>query len=220
MKPRLFVVALLATGCGGAAPTPEAAVASFSRAVEGHRYEEAYRLMSRSYQDQTSLEEFRLRLESNPSEASSLVSALTESPLVWSREAVIEYNHRDEVRLVLEGDVWRIATPIVDFYAQSTPREALSSFVRAVERDRFDVVVRLMPSSERRGSTAEEMEARLRAAWTGEGHEELDRIVGLLRESLEKPIEVTGNRAAMVYAERFVMRFVKEDGLWKIEDPD
>ena len=42
-----------------------------------------------------------------------------------------------------------IASNVVDFYDQSTPRAALRSFVRAMERERYDVVLRMVPNADR-----------------------------------------------------------------------
>ena len=54
----------------------------------------------------------------------------------------------------------------------------------------------------------------------GQQLEEVQRTAALLKTSLDQPIEVVGERATMPYGERFAVRFLLEDGVWKIEDPE
>jgi len=54
----------------------------------------------------------------------------------------------------------------------------------------------------------------------GEKQEEIQELLENLRTAADEPIEETGDRASMQYLDRFTCRFVREDGLWRIEDPD
>jgi hypothetical protein len=85
-----------------------------------------------------------------------------------------------------------------------------------MERRRYDVVMRLVPDADREGMTEE----RMREAFEGEGREEVERLVATLRENLEAPIEVVGDRATMAYGEGATLQLVREGELWKVEDPD
>ncbi len=85
-----------------------------------------------------------------------------------------------------------------------------------MERQRYDVVMRMVPDADREGMSEEQM----REAWTGEGQEEIDRLLENLKASLDAPIEQVGDRATMPYGDRFTAQLVREDGIWKIEDPD
>ena len=213
-----LLVGTLLTGCpgSGARRSPEQTVATFARALREGRYEDAYGMMARSYRQRVGLAEFRRHLQENPSEARETAEALgaIEGPI--REEAVVEYGDGDEMHLIREDDGWRVGTDLVDFYDQTTPRAALRSFVRAMERGRYDVVLRLVPDADREGMTVE----RMRETWAGEGREEVQRLIASLRSSLEAPIEVVGDRATMSYGERFTVQFVREEGIWKIEDPD
>jgi hypothetical protein len=218
---RLLVVCmtiLWVAGCPSAASrrSPEQAVTAFARALREGRFEDAYPMMSRSYRQRVTLAEFRRHLQENPSEARETAEALgaIEGPI--REEAVVEYGDGEEMHLVREDDGWRVSTDLVDFYDQQSPRAALRSFVRAMERGRYDVVLRLVPDADREGMTVE----RMRETWAGEGREEVQRLIASLRSSLEAPIEVVGDRATMSYGERFTVQFVREAGIWKIEDPD
>ncbi len=122
----------------------------------------------------------------------------------------------DQLTLVLVDGKWRIHGNVVDFYDQSTPRAALRSFVRAMERRRYDVVMRFVPKADREGMSPEQM----REAWEGESREEIERLIADLRANLDEPIELVGDRATMSYGDGAAVQFVREEGVWRIEDPD
>ncbi|HEY8432414.1 MAG TPA: hypothetical protein VIL20_28780 [Sandaracinaceae bacterium] len=222
MRPAPFGLALalslLLSGCPGigAGATPEGTVAAFAAALRDGRIADAYALMSESYRRRVSYEEFERYFRDYPDEVRETARALGERSGRAEQEAVVEYGEGETLRLTREGGQWRVSTDVVDFYDQSTPRAALRSFVRAMERGRYDVVLRLVPEADREGMTPE----RMREAWEGEGREEVERLVATLRASLDNPIEEVGDRATMHYGDRFRVQFVREDGVWRIEDPD
>jgi len=191
-------------------------MSGFGAALRESRYEDAYAMMSRGYRRRVPLEAFRRHLRDNPDEASDAAEALAHPDGPAEQTAVITYADGEQVRMLREGDDWRIASNVVDFYDQSTPRAALRTFVRAMERRRYDVVLRMVPDADREGMSEE----RMREAWSGEAREEIDRLLSNLRANLDAPIEEVGDRATMPYGERFSAQFVREDGVWKIEDPD
>ena len=129
--------------------------------------------------------------------------------------ARVELDDGSELWLELEGDRFVVVDPLSRYYGQASPREALRSFVRAVEHARWDVVLALMPNAEREGVDAKLLGEQLSAR-----REELTRMTALLASELDAPIEVVGDRATMPYGESFTARLVREDQLWKLEDPD
>lgn len=213
-----LALALLTTGCPGlnAGATPESTVAALSSALREGRTEDAYGLMSDSYRRRVSLEEFRRYFRDYRAEVQQTARALSERRSGAEQEAVVAYGDGETLRLVREDGDWRIATDVVDFYDQSTPRAALRSFVRSMERRRYDVVLSLIPEADREGMTVE----RMRETWEGEGREEVERLLANLRAAMDDPIEEVGDRATMSYGDRFRVQFVREDGVWRIEDPD
>jgi hypothetical protein len=213
-----LALALALSGCPGvtASATPEGTVASFSSALRDGRISEAYSLMSEDYRRRVSFEEFERYFRDYPAEVQQTARALSERRGRAEQEAVVEYGEGETLRLTREGGDWRVATDVVDFYDQTSPRATLRSFVRAMERRRYDVVLRLIPAADREGMSEE----RMREAWEGEGREEVERLLANLRASLDNPIEEVGDRATMIYGERFRVQFVREDGVWRIEDPD
>lgn len=220
MRPlsRSIVFALALSGCSGvaASATPEGTVAALASALRDGRVADAYSLMSERYRRRVSYEEFERYFREYPAEVRETARALSEQRGRAEQEAVVDYGEGETLRLAREGGDWRVATDVVDFYDQSTPRATLRSYVRAMERRRYDVVLRFVPAADREGMTEE----RMREAYEGEGREEIERQLASLRASLDNPIEEVGDRATMVYGDRFRVQFVREDGVWRIEDLD
>jgi len=219
----LLGLALTALGCAGTRPppsTPELAVVDFARALNQGRFDEAYARMSVSYRQRVPFEQFKRQLTENPEETTALSHALSHVQRPVVEEATVRYDDDAEITLRREGQgeesSWFLTSPLVDFYDQSTPRAALRSFVRALERRRYDMIMRLIPNADKEGITSD----RLEQAWSGDRRKELERLVHNLREHLEDPIEVVGERATMPYGDQMRAQLVREDGQWKVEDPE
>jgi uncharacterized protein YyaL (SSP411 family) len=207
----------VACGHDSAAPaTPEATIVAFARALNQSKFEDAYALMSDEYRARVSLEQFKRQLSENPQETLEVSNALSHLSQPAQEQAVISYDDDEELSLHRDGERWYISTNVVDFYDQSTPRAALRSFVRAMERKRYDIVMRLIPDADKEGITTERMEQ----AWAGQEREQVERMLSSLREHLDAPIEVMGSRATMPYGEHMRVQFVREGASWKIEDPE
>ena len=211
----ISVSAMSCAGIGGG-QSPESTVRSFSRALRDGRASDAYALMSQSYRARVSLADFEAYLNDFPDESRQTARALSRRRGPARQEASLTFGDGDELRLVRDGRTWAIATDVVNYYDRSSPRAALRSLIRAMERRRYDVVLTLIPRAEREGMS----ESSLRDVAEGEGREELERLIAALRAAIDNPIEEVGNRATMPYGERFRVVFLREDGLWKISDPD
>ena len=61
----------------------------------------------------------------------------------------VTYGAHETLRLRREDGTWRVVTDVIDWYSQRTPRQAVRSFVRAVEARRWDVLLRLLPEADR-----------------------------------------------------------------------
>lgn len=189
----------------------------FAAALSAHDYSAAYAMMSSTYRRRVSQDEFVRHLADNPAEATAAVDALSHPEDEAEQVAVVELADGDEVELHNESGAWRLATNVVDFYDQSTPRAALRSFIRALERERYDIVMRFVPNADSDGMSADAM----RTAWSGDGREEISRLIASLRGAFDNPIEEVGDRATMRYGDaQASVQFVREGGVWKIEDPD
>lgn len=218
---KLAVVALLSclvtSACGGArAEDPHSVLRAYSRALEEGRAEDAYRMLSEEARRGISLEAFRRMVKDSPEDVREIARALarpTSAPVVT---ATVTTGNGQELQLVLENGKWKVDASAIDLYAQDTPRHAIQGFVRAVERKRYDVVLKYVPDAHREGLDA----AKLKSAWEGHDKEEIDQVVAGLKQALPSAsIEETGDRATMAYSQG-TMQLVRERGLWKIEDFD
>ncbi len=172
--------------------------------------------MSSDFRDQTSEEAYCEAMEDNPAEFRDAIDALRRVSGDPEMVARVRYGIGDELSFIYEDGRWRIDTAVLDFYSQTTPRDALRSFVRAIDRARYDVILSFIPREFRDRMSAESIQT----LWEGDKREEIQQLLENLRANLDEPIEERGDRATMQYMDRFTCTFVREDGLWRIEDPD
>lgn len=212
-------VALASTACGGAQRPdgdPQSVLKAYARALEEGRAEDAYRMLSDEARRGISLEAFRRLLKDSPDEVKEIGRALarpTAPPVVT---ATVTSPSGQELHLVLESGAWRVEATAIDLYAQDTPRHAVQGFVRALERKRYDVILRYVPDAHKEGLDP----AKLKAAWEGHDKEEMDQVLSALKQALPTAtIEETGERATLPYGAG-TLQLVRERGLWKIEDFD
>jgi hypothetical protein len=219
MRPLIFT-ALLGCVVACAAPKPandpSSVLHAYARALEEGRADDAYRMLSDEARRGVSLEAFRRMVKDNPEEVREIGRSLarpTAPPVV---AAVITSPTGQELQLVLENGKWKVESSAIDLYAQDTPRHAVQGFVRALERKRYDVILRYVPDQHREGLDA----AKLKDSWEGHDREEMEQVLSALKQALPNAsIEETGERATMPYGAG-TMQLVREHGLWKIEDFD
>jgi hypothetical protein len=213
---RAALAALVTVSCAAKAPGPSETLAAFGGAVERKDYATAYSLTSAEYRARVPLAAFRSQLEAGGTDAQTGGRNLREAAGRGKLRVEVDLDLGERLPLVEEGGVWRVDGNPLDPWSQATPRAALRSFVRALEQRRYDVVLRLCPGRARAGLTAE----TLRAAWEGPDRENNARLLAQLRAAIRAPIAESGAEARMPYGDRAEVRFVREDGQWKIEDPD
>jgi hypothetical protein len=130
--------------------------------------------------------------------------------------AEFEYGLGDQMRLVQEDGHWKIATNPLGFYDQSTPKAALRSFLRAYRLERWDIMLRFVPNQYR-----EKMDAsKMKAQFSGPSKDQMETLMNTLEANVDEPITERGNDARMSYGDRFEVKFVREDGVWKLKDLD
>lgn len=198
------------------AEDPHSVLRSYSRALDEGRAEDAYRMLSEEARRGVSLEAFRRMVKDNPEEVREIARALSRPTATPVVTASVTSSTGQELQLVLENGKWKVEATAIDLYAQDTPRHAIQGFVRAVERKRYDVVLKYVPDAHREGLDA----TKLKSAWEGHDKDEIDQVVASLKQALPSAtIEETGDRATMAYSQG-TMQLVRERGLWKIEDFD
>ncbi len=211
----LAAAVALCCACGGKSG-PTATLDQYGDALERGDTEAAYALMSESFREEHSAEEFQRMLEDGGSEVQSMAERLRGDHREVRISAEVHYDLGDSLRLVRDGDgPWRIATNPIQYYDQSTPRAALRSFLRAYRLQRWDVMLRLVPDAYRERMTPAMVERQFR----GSRAAEIAAMMDLLEANLDAPITDRGDEARMPFGDQYETRFVREQGRWKIEEP-
>jgi hypothetical protein len=212
-----FTAVAAMSGCAGAkAEGPDDTLRAYASALEEGRAEDAYRMLSADARRGVSLEAFKKLIKDSPEDAREIAKSLRRPASMPVVTATVTGAAGQEVQLVLENGRWRVEASAIDLYAQDTPRHAVQGFVRALDRKRYDVLMRFVPDGHREGLDA----AKLKSAWEGTDRDEMTHILAALRQSLPTAaFEEAGDRATMVYGAG-TMQLVRERGLWKIEDFD
>lgn len=211
----LVVILVLAAACGGARG-PSQTVDHYGRALASKDFAKAYELMSSSFRGRVSREDYIRMMRENPREVAETADRLRGNKGSLEVSAEFEYGLGDRMLLVQEGGRWRIATNPLAFYDQTTPRNALRSFLRAYRLERWDVMLRFVPNAYR-----EKMdEAKMKAQFTGPSREQVETLINTLENNIDQEIVERGNDARMAYGEHFTVQFIREDGAWKLKDLD
>jgi hypothetical protein len=215
MKRALLGIVLIA-GCAQRAAGPAGAIDAYAAAIEHKDYAGAYALLSSAYRQQVTLAEFKKQQERDAAELTEDARVLRASADRWGARVSMALPADERAALVREGGGWRLEAPPLDPYGQGTPRAALRSFVRAVDSRRYDVLVRLAPSRFRVNVTSE----NLRAFWEGPASAANRAFLRELRLNLGARIAEEGEEAFMTYGSGRQVRFIREEGLWRIESPE
>jgi hypothetical protein len=211
----VVLVCSAALGCGRSSG-PSSTLDQYGRALKNHDFAQAYDLMSSSFRSKVSREDYVRMMRDNPREVDETADRLRGKHGSLEVSAEFEYGLGDQMRLVQEGGEWRIASNPLAFYDQSSPKSALRSFIRAFRLERFDVMLRFVPNQYR-----EKMDAsKMKAQFTGPSKEQMETLMNTLEANVDEPIIERGNDARMSYGDRFEVKFVKEDGVWKLKDLD
>lgn len=210
---------------------PSETLRAYARALEAGRADEAYRLLSNEAKRSVSLEAFRRMVQENPDDVRDIAKALARNGSEPVVTATVSAPGGDKLELLYEDGRWTIDGAGIDRYGQATPRQALVGFLRAFERARYDVLMRYVPDAEREGradalwgegedtSSGGLTAEKLKQAWTGDQKEYIVGIVQAIKSALPTAsIEQTEDRAAMPYGAGGTVLFLRENGLWKIED--
>lgn len=207
---------LVFAACGAGRSGPEATLEAYGKALEKGEYAAAYRLMSESFRAKHSKEEFVRILKESDQEVRETAARLRGAPEAVEVSAEFTYGLGDQMRLVQEDGSWRIASNPMDFYGQATPRDALRSFIRAYELERWRTMLRFVPNKYAERMTVEKMKKQFQ----GQKREEIAARMNMIKANLDEPITEKGNEARMRYGDRYEVSFVREDQRWKIKDID
>ena len=210
------VAALALAACGGPRTAPTATLDRYASALKAKNYDAAYDLMSSSFRAKISKDEFVRMMRDNPREVSDTASRLTGRRSKIEVTAELTYGLGDTLHLVHEGGGWRIAENPLAFYDQSTPRAALRSFLRAYRLERWEVMLRFVPKAYAELMNVEKMKQQ----FTGDSKERMAQLMNMLEANVDEPIVEQGNEARMRYGAGNEVKFVREDGRWRLRDLD
>lgn len=212
----LLVMASVWAGCGGKARGPEEALDQYRTALASKDYGAAYEMMSSDFRERHSRDEFVRMMKDNPKEVAETVDQLGRARASVVIHAELRYGSGERMRLLREGGGWHVATNPIQFYSQATARDALRSFLRAYRLKRWDIMLRFVPNQYRERMDAD----TLRRQFDGEDAAEMSERMKALEANIDAPIADKGDEARMPYGDRHEVTFVREDGLWKLQDLD
>ena len=215
MKLVAIVVLASALACAHKPEGPAATLQDLGAALARGDLRAAYALTSADFQRRTPYDAFAASLNASAADTRALGKRIGEQAARVPPRVDIQLAQGEPLSLVLEDGRWRVDGPLPEPWGQRTPRAALRTFVRALGERRYDVVLRLVPRRHRVDLTAH----KLRQYW--EAHRDETRaLLSRLQAALGAPIVETGDEAHMPYGPEQEMVFVREDGVWRIEDPD
>jgi hypothetical protein len=205
-------------GCGATAKPargPAETLRDYAEALDQGRVEDAYALLSDEAKREMSLDAFRRMVRENPSEMGEVAGALRRPGSAPIVTATIDTPDGDSLLLRYESGRWRVDASAIDLYSQATPRQAVTSFIRAFERGRYDVLMRFVPDAKKPGLDA----AKLKSSWEGSQKQEMQRLVPAVKSALPTAtFEEVGDRATMPFGAVGTVQLLQEHGVWKIED--
>lgn len=216
MRRVVVALCLMSLACAREPVAPGDILDRFAAALERRDYDGAYDLMSPAYRSRVSAAEFRKRLEATGAELAADASLMRQSARRWGDRVEVRVSEDERVTVVRDGAGWRLDDQPLDPYGQATPRAALRAFVRAVENRRYDILMRLAPARYRAVLTV----PKLRAYWEGENAGENRALLRDLRLAVGVRITEEGDEAFMSYGAGRQVRFVREEGLWRVEAPE
>ena len=205
-----------AGGACGPSSGPGQTLDTYGRSLKNHDFGQSYDLMSSSFRGKVTREDYVRMMRDNPREVDETADRLRGKHGSLEVSAEFEYGLGDQMRLVQEDGHWRIATNPLAFYDQTTPKAALRSFIRAYRLERWDIMLRFVPNQYR-----EKMDVpKMKAQFTGPSKDKMETLMNTLEANVDEPIIERGNDARMSYGEKFEVKFVKEEGVWKLKDLD
>jgi len=212
-----FVAFLCVLACAcRPAKGPSETLDKYGRTLKNHDFSAAYDLMSSSFRGKVSRDDYVRMMRDNPREVDETADRLRGKHGSLEVTAEFEYGLGDQMRLVQEDGRWTIATNPLGFYDQSTPKAALRSFLRAYRLERWDIMLRFVPNQYR-----EKMDpAKMKAQFTGGSKDQMEALMNTLEANVDEPIDERGNSARMAYGDKYEVKFIKEDGVWKLKDLD
>jgi hypothetical protein len=219
----------LSSGCAAHQNSmPPDTVRTFGERIVQKDWDGAYRLMSEDYRARVPLSRFRNEMQTEAQIVAGDAESLAHQRFDATR-AMVSTPEGERFTLVLNGATWKLDSQPLAVFGQESPRAALRTFLRAVDKKRYDVMLRLIPAQHRAGVNQDSLRLYWEADPSSSRHR---RLLEILRANLETPIVELDREAYMPYGapgpatranpsnNEGEVRFLLEDGLWKIDDID
>jgi len=162
----------------------------------------AYDLLSTAQQQRLSREEFRVAARNFREELSAQIRELRrQSVEPIPVTADIRLRTGEVATFELQGGRWSISEGAAGAVSLSSPLQAVRSIRRALLRRSYRGALRIL---------SRESRAQI--------EDEISRIVDGLEDEESLSIEVTGNRARIIYDDNHFVDLQREDGEWVIVD--
>jgi hypothetical protein len=209
--PLVLVVAVAASGCGGAASASSPAadgVRSYINALRSNDPHDAYNLMSDAAKKKLSFDEFAIQWKQTAAErewqAKALEASVKGNPDVGER-ALFSYSDGKLVQLEREGKSWRLESELVSRSRAKEPRDAIRLFADAIASKDINAVMGVL-SSRRRESIQKQVDGF---------------VSGIAKRINDRVDQIAPDRAEMRWDEnglryRIVLR--KEDDEWRVDE--
>jgi hypothetical protein len=219
----VLLLPLFAVSCGGASSGLDGDLKEIENLLKNKDCKGLYGHLSTSSREQVKQEQFVEMCKHESHDFKNLLQDLKDSrqgkkdkkkkKLLVRYHASVTLKSGEVVELVFEGGQWKIDSMLTEFYPQTTPKEAIESFVKAFEAGRWDVLARLMPSQYVSQDDAKIIEEH----WSsGEARQQMQQVLTVLRDHLNDEIKVEGNRAVLEFAPQHKVELMKERGLWTV----
>jgi len=210
MRPSLALLVLVsACAHAPAAPggTPTDAAQRLAASLKSDDPRAGWALLAPGLQNEDRYDAFAERWRGTSAErarrAASIERALRETDQVGER-AKLALPDGHSAELVRESSGWRLETPLVAALDISTAVETLRMFATAIEERSVTGVLHVLTSARRE-----------------DARRALDRFAGGLRAHLGDALDISGDRAALVWHDgehRYRVTLKRENGEWRVDD--
>jgi hypothetical protein len=199
-------------------PGPESVLREYTRHLKSRDTNRAYDLLSSNTKRHLDRQELERFLAENAEHLAGPLEALFEaSGVEVTVRATLRSEKGEEIRLVREGETWRIEAGALVPSTSATPEEAVRRFLLAIELKSCEALLQCAPPPTR---------ARLARNQLLSGCREqigaLRETAAQIRSAGTKPVKVSDRRAEITYlgtaAGSRQLIVVEYDGRWYIED--